>query len=90
MPGFDGKGPRGLGPMSGRGHGFCMLKIQPGSPEPVTGFAGLAGWPVGREGELVQLRAQALEIRAMLEAIERRIEALRKDRPPSRAHRQPE
>ena len=26
MPGFDGTGPQGKGPMTGRGMGFCVLK----------------------------------------------------------------
>ena len=25
MPGFDGKGPRGFGPMTGGGRGFCAV-----------------------------------------------------------------
>lgn len=25
MPGFNGTGPRGLGPMTGRGMGYCVL-----------------------------------------------------------------
>ncbi|HHW54697.1 MAG: DUF5320 domain-containing protein [bacterium] len=25
MPGFDGTGPRGLGPMTGGGRGFCVF-----------------------------------------------------------------
>lgn len=28
MPGFDGTGPRGMGPMSGRGLGYCVLSIE--------------------------------------------------------------
>jgi len=30
MPGFDGTGPRGLGPMTGGGRGFCAIPL-PGS-----------------------------------------------------------
>ncbi|NLN83581.1 MAG: DUF5320 domain-containing protein [Firmicutes bacterium] len=25
MPNFDGRGPRGLGPLSGRGRGYCVV-----------------------------------------------------------------
>lgn len=25
MPGFDGRGPRGMGPMTGGGRGFCAV-----------------------------------------------------------------
>ena len=31
MPGFDGTGPLGRGPMTGRGMGFCVLKIPDGN-----------------------------------------------------------
>jgi len=27
MPGFDGRGPRGMGPMTGRGRGFCAVPL---------------------------------------------------------------
>lgn len=27
MPGFDGTGPRGQGPMTGRGMGYCIVKL---------------------------------------------------------------
>jgi hypothetical protein len=45
MPGFDGTGPRGQGPMTGRGEGYCALAL----PEPGRapyGYAGLQGNPV--------------------------------------------
>jgi hypothetical protein len=33
MPGFDGTGPRGEGPMTGRGQGYCVLEVpEPGRP----------------------------------------------------------
>ena len=47
MPGFDGTGPRGQGPMSGRGEGHCALVLP--SPEETSasyGYAGLQGTPV--------------------------------------------
>jgi len=47
MPGFDGTGPRGLGPMTGRGEGYCAVVFP--SPETARapyGYAGLAGVPV--------------------------------------------
>jgi hypothetical protein len=28
MPGFDGTGPMGMGPMTGRGQGYCILEIK--------------------------------------------------------------
>jgi len=32
MPGFDGTGPRGLGPMTGGGRGFCAVPLPPALP----------------------------------------------------------
>jgi len=57
MPGFDGTGPRGLGPMTGRGEGYCALVL----PPPATGrapygYAGLAGAPVGYPYGTLSLR----------------------------------
>lgn len=43
MPGHDGTGPKGLGPMTGRGGGYCLLKIPRIPGEPKTGFVGLSG-----------------------------------------------
>jgi hypothetical protein len=31
MPGFDGTGPRGMGPLTGWGRGFCVVPISPNS-----------------------------------------------------------
>ena len=47
MPRFDGTGPRGEGMLSGRGEGFCALRlVEPGSGELVMGYAGIQGRPV--------------------------------------------
>jgi len=32
MPGFDGTGPRGMGPMTGGGRGFCAVPLPPAWP----------------------------------------------------------
>jgi hypothetical protein len=48
MPGFDGTGPQGRGPMTGRGMGFCVLKESKGEPGSKEGFAGIQGVPVSR------------------------------------------
>ena len=76
MPGFDGTGPRGLGPMSGHGRGFCVLKAPQRPDEPVTGVAGGVSWLPGPEAELAQLRSQSRWIGEMLRAIRRRIVSL--------------
>ncbi|MBN1851015.1 MAG: DUF5320 domain-containing protein [Deltaproteobacteria bacterium] len=31
MPGFDGTGPLGMGPLTGRGRGYCIVKIEENS-----------------------------------------------------------
>ena len=46
MPEHDGTGPKGCGPMTGSGRGYCMLKIPQLPHEPLTGFAGRSGQPV--------------------------------------------
>lgn len=45
MPRFDGTGPQGQGPMTGRGEGYCAIKL-PKSDEAAEGYAGLQGTPV--------------------------------------------
>ena len=44
MPKFDGTGPQGTGPLTGRGEGYCAVAY----PEDSTpyGYAGLQGTPV--------------------------------------------
>jgi hypothetical protein len=45
MPRFDGTGPQSQGPMTGRGEGYCAIRL----PEPgatAQGYAGMQGRPV--------------------------------------------
>jgi len=51
MPRFDGTGPLGQGPMTGRGRGFCVLKDSENNSGQLQGFAGLQGVPVGQIGK---------------------------------------
>ena len=51
MPCFDGTGPSGQGPMTGRGQGFCVLTNLEENPGQVKGIAGLQGVPVGQMNE---------------------------------------
>ena len=44
MPRFDGTGPRGQGPMTGRGEGYCAVRMPETGAEPY-GVA-VAGRPV--------------------------------------------
>lgn len=47
MPAFDGTGPRGMGPMTGRGEGYCAIAFpSPGTGRAPYGYVGLAGIPV--------------------------------------------
>ena len=48
MPGFDGTGPLGQGPMTGRGQGFCVLTSSKENPDQVKGVAGLQSVPIGQ------------------------------------------
>ncbi|NLW25039.1 MAG: DUF5320 domain-containing protein [Clostridia bacterium] len=41
MPGFDGLGPRKEGPMTGKGRGYCMKKLD--SEEKANLFSGFKG-----------------------------------------------
>ncbi len=46
MPGYDGTGPRGRGPMTGWGDGYCLMQIPQDPDRPGTGFVGLSGTSV--------------------------------------------
>jgi hypothetical protein len=46
VPTFDGTGPRGEGPMTGRGEGHCAIVLPEGGRAPY-GYAGVQGQPVG-------------------------------------------
>jgi len=51
MPSFDGTGPLGQGPMTGRGLGFCVLTTSEENPNQMQGFAGIDGKPIGKTNE---------------------------------------
>jgi len=71
MPGFNGTGPRGMGPMTGRGMGYCAVPL-PGSRcvSPAIYNRG------GRRDELSYLKEEARLIREQIEQIETRIKTL--------------
>ena len=47
MPGMDGTGPQGTGPMTGGGRGYCAIVLPPpDAGQAPYGFAGLQGTPV--------------------------------------------
>jgi len=80
MPGLDGTGPRGLGPMTGDGRGLCVLRLPTDPDEPITGLAGRAGWrfsqPLETDAELGHLRRQARHIETVLRVIHSRVKEL--------------
>lgn len=43
MPGGDGTGPAGMGPMTGRGMGYCVVQAAAGAPSLVPGAGFLPG-----------------------------------------------
>jgi hypothetical protein len=50
MPAGDGTGPRGMGPMTGRGAGYCAGYGAPGYANPMPGWGFGMGWGRGRGG----------------------------------------
>jgi len=50
MPGGDGTGPGGMGPMTGRAAGFCAGYSMPGYANPVGGRGMGMGWGRGFRG----------------------------------------
>jgi len=73
--------------MTGRGSGFCVLKVPQEPNAPAAGTAGQTGRPVGGTSaswaELARLRSEAKRIEAILTAIRSRIEALETCRTPT-------
>jgi hypothetical protein len=49
MPGFDGTGPLGQGPMTGRAQGFCVLTTSKENPGQLEGLVGLQGTPFSQK-----------------------------------------
>ena len=71
MPGFDGTGPMGTGPMTGRGMGYCAV------PLPRSRYSHPAAYSYGRrENELAYLRDEAQLIREQIKQIESMLKAL--------------
>ena len=81
MPGFDGTGPRGMGPMTGGSRGFCAIQLP--ADRPISGDRGIFqtyGLPfdqqMAREQELDFLKTQAQAMREQLKHISDQIQQL--------------
>jgi len=49
MPGFDATGPRGMGPMTGRGMGYCATPVPPSTlPNQPATLMPASGYSYGR------------------------------------------
>jgi hypothetical protein len=63
MPGFDGTGPGGKGPMTGRGRGFCKPNSSSGpfsTEEPIT------------KSEVQSLREQVEQLKMAIDKLEKK------------------
>jgi hypothetical protein len=69
MPGFNGTGPRGFGPMTGRGMGYCVL---PYSSHGENGSA----FVVTNKSVVDVLRGQAEYLQNQLEQTKKRLAEL--------------
>ena len=91
MPGFNGTGPMGMGPMTGGGRGFCAVPPRtafpayagPGFAMPYTPYPGLPyhGMPsytpeTARKAEYDYLKSLVDSIQQDLQEIEKRIQQL--------------
>lgn len=89
MPGFDGTGPRGMGPMTGGGRGFCGPRGGRAGRAPRWG-RGRGGYGYGyaypgqwsppgfasREEEMACLKSEAEALKNTLDGLEARIRDL--------------
>ncbi len=86
MPGFDGSGPAGMGPMTGGARGYCNPGVRRGSgyrffrrpsyAYPYYSAPAAYDPRTSREQEVAYLKSQAGELKSMLEGINERIEQL--------------
>ena len=88
MPGFDGTGPNGMGPMTGGGRGYCSPRgagmrnnaFPRRAPYAYPGYGAYGFRPfvprMSREQELEFLKGQAEALRDELKELETEIEKL--------------
>jgi len=77
MPGGDGTGPMGMGPMTGGGRGFCVMHVSGVRPRPIgRRFLGRGG------DETAMLKEEASFLKEELSAIQERLDVLEKSQGP--------
>lgn len=81
MPGYDGTGPLGRGPMTGRGDGYCLFELPEDRHQPRTGYVGLSGRrttlpPMAAITDVMLSSAHIASIQTALDAMERRLQNL--------------
>jgi len=97
MPGGDGTGPMGMGPMTGGGRGLCVMPLSGVRPRPFgrrflgrgggRGFrnqynaTGLPFWARGGD-ETEMLKGEASFLKEELNAIQERLDVLEKPQGP--------
>ena len=59
MPGFNGTGPRGIGPMTGRGMGYCVIPLS--TREEELDYLKKRAQVMRRELEQIEVRIRKLE-----------------------------
>ena len=60
MPGFDGTGPRGMGPMTGGGRGFCAVPLS--VPQQELDFLKNQSQALREQLEQIETRIKDMEI----------------------------
>lgn len=85
MPGFDGTGPRGVGPMTGGGRGFCTVPGASVVRRPLGmrrgggygyGYANRVAPQYQQEQDIDSLRSEMQSLKDTLSRIESQIEKL--------------
>jgi len=62
MPGLDGTGPQGKGPMTGRGMGFCILQESKYKPGQFEGLAGIQEIPISNISNSLTERKEVINM----------------------------
>jgi hypothetical protein len=76
MPRFDGTGPRGMGPMTGRGMGYCAVPLPRSRDlQPLDYHYG------SRDSEIAYLKDNAQSIQYQIKKIEATIKTIEKSKP---------